>query len=501
MPAWATVRPAETPGTRYLRACRAGISAAGSARERVNRQAYYRRDVVQATRPFVGRQQELALLRAAFDRAAAGQGGVVAVLGEPGIGKTTLCERAADYANHRGGRVLIGHCYEQSLLSLPYLPFIEALNGYVLACDPQQLRSELGPGAGYVARVMPLLAQRLDIELTEPRGDAEEERYRVLDALTEFLRRAAGPQCTVVVLEDLHAADLGTLDLLLHLARRTAESRLLVIGTYRDTEVDRSHRLSSTLAELRRMGHFGRVVLGGLGAGDVRQLLTDLGLVLPHALLADAVLRHTDGNPLFVHELARLLASDAGAADYSAALSTIPEGLRAVIGQRLARLSPPTLQLLSVAAVVGREFDVSVLQSIAGLGEDGLASAIQEALRAGRLHEHARPGSLRYRFAHALFCQTLYEEVVGPRRVRLHQQVARMLENRYAAHLDVHAAELAEHFARSTDPDDLAKAIVYHERAAHAAVGVAAFGEAADAYRQALQLLGAVEPHADLGAL
>ncbi len=467
----------------------------------MNRQAYYRRDVVQATRPFVGRQQELALLRAAFDRAAAGQGGVVAVLGEPGIGKTTLCERAADYANHRGGRVLIGHCYEQSLLSLPYLPFIEALNGYVLACDPQQLRSELGPGAGYVARVMPLLAQRLDIELTEPRGDAEEERYRVLDALTEFLRRAAGPQCTVVVLEDLHAADLGTLDLLLHLARRTAESRLLVIGTYRDTEVDRSHRLSSTLAELRRMGHFGRVVLGGLGAGDVRQLLTDLGLVLPHALLADAVLRHTDGNPLFVHELARLLASDAGAADYSAALSTIPEGLRAVIGQRLARLSPPTLQLLSVAAVVGREFDVSVLQSIAGLGEDGLASAIQEALRAGRLHEHARPGSLRYRFAHALFCQTLYEEVVGPRRVRLHQQVARMLENRYAAHLDVHAAELAEHFARSTDPDDLAKAIVYHERAAHAAVGVAAFGEAADAYRQALQLLGAVEPHADLGAL
>ncbi len=425
----------------------------------------------------------------------------MAVLGEPGIGKTTLCERAADYANHRGGRVLIGHCYEQSLLSLPYLPFIEALNGYVLACDPQQLRSELGPGAGYVARVMPLLAQRLDIELTEPRGDAEEERYRVLDALTEFLRRAAGPQCTVVVLEDLHAADLGTLDLLLHLARRTAESRLLVIGTYRDTEVDRSHRLSSTLAELRRMGHFGRVVLGGLGAGDVRQLLTDLGLVLPHALLADAVLRHTDGNPLFVHELARLLASDAGAADYSAALSTIPEGLRAVIGQRLARLSPPTLQLLSVAAVVGREFDVSVLQSIAGLGEDGLASAIQEALRAGRLHEHARPGSLRYRFAHALFCQTLYEEVVGPRRVRLHQQVARMLENRYAAHLDVHAAELAEHFARSTDPDDLAKAIVYHERAAHAAVGVAAFGEAADAYRQALQLLGAVEPHADLGAL
>src|SRR6266542_2256945 len=386
----------------------AGISAAGSARERVNRQAYYRRDVVQATRPFVGRQQELALLRAAFDRAAAGQGGVVAVLGEPGIGKTTLCERAADYANHRGGRVLIGHCYEQSLLSLPYLPFIEALNGYVLACDPQQLRSELGPGAGYVARGHAAVG-------ATPRYRADRTSWRCGG---RALPRA---RCADRILASCSRASV--------------------------------HRCGSGRFARSRPGH------------------------------------------------ARLLASDAGAADYSAALSTIPEGLRAVIGQRLARLSPPTLQLLSVAAVVGREFDVSVLQSIAGLGEDGLASAIQEALRAGRLHEHARPGSLRYRFAHALFCQTLYEEVVGPRRVRLHQQVVRMLENRYAVHLDVHAAELAEHFARSTDPDDLAKAIVYHERAAHSAVGVAAFGEAADAYRQALQLLGAVEPHADLGAL
>jgi DNA-binding CsgD family transcriptional regulator len=444
------------------------------------------------TRPFVGRQRELELLTTAFDRASAGQGSVLAVLGEPGIGKTTLCERAVDHASSRGGRVLTGRCYEQSQLALPYLPFIEALRAYVDQQDAATLCTELGSSAAYVARVIPRLASRIDIKPAERAGDAEEDRYWLLEAMTTLVLQAANGHGTLLLLEDMHAADLGSLDLLLHLGRRVSNSKLAVVVTYRDGEVDRAHPLSGALAELRRIADFGRVGLAGLGATDIQQLLTDLGISDANAPLADAVLKHTDGNPLFVHEVARLLVEPSG--DFTTALSSVPEGIRDVIGQRLARLSARTTRLLSVAAVIGREFDLSALQSIAGLAEEDLTAAITEATRGGLLQEQSRVGSVRYRFAHALFRQTLYEEIDGPRRVRLHQQVARMLESRYATRLQAHAAELAEHLSRCTDLADLAKAITFYEQAANAAVEVAAFGEAVRSLRQALQLLEVVAP-------
>jgi DNA-binding CsgD family transcriptional regulator len=448
------------------------------------------------TRPFVGRQRELELLTAAFDRASARQGSVLAVLGQPGIGKTTLCERAVDYASGRGGRVLTGRCYEQRQLALPYLPFIEALRAYVDQQDAATLRNELGSNAAYVARVMPRLASRMQIEPAQRAGEAEEDRYWLLEAMTALVLRAAEGQATLLLLEDLHAADLGSLDLLLHVGRRISKSQLVVVVTYRDGEVDRAHPLSETLAELRRAGDLGRVALGGLETADIQELLIDLGVSDANAALADAVFKHTDGNPLFVHEVARLLLGPTG--DSTFALSSVPDGILAVIGQRLARLSAGTTRLLSVAAVIGREFDLAVLQSIAGLGEEELIAAVTEATRGGLLREQVQLGSVRYRFAHALFRQTLYQEVPGPRRIRLHQQVARMLESRYATRLEAHAAELAEHFSRCTDSADLAKAITFFEQAANAAIEVAAFGEATHSLRQALQLLDVVAPDDEL---
>src|SRR5215213_6038282 len=209
----------------------------------------------EGSRPCVGREQELRQLQRAFDAAAAGRGALVMVVGEPGIGKTTLCEHLAAYASMHDGQVLVGHSYEEGSLSLPYLPFVEALRAYVLACEPGRLRAELGDGVGDVARIVPELRARLAVERAPP-GDPEYDRYRLLQSVATFLCAIAAARPLLLVLEDLHDADKGTLDLLTHLARSLRDSRLLIVGTYRDVEVDRAHPLSGALAELRRAADF-----------------------------------------------------------------------------------------------------------------------------------------------------------------------------------------------------------------------------------------------------
>ncbi|KKL50189.1 hypothetical protein LCGC14_2307990, partial [marine sediment metagenome] len=405
-------------------------------------------------RTFVGRETELRQLQAAFDNALSGQGALVMVVGEPGIGKTTLCEQLATYATLRGGRPLVGHCYEEGSLSLPYLPFVEAMRSYVLAREPDDLMRELGSGAAEVARIVSEVRERVEIELSPP-GDPEEERYRLLQAVTAFLRNAATVQPLLIVLEDLHDADRGTLELLTHVARNLAGMRLVIVGTYRDIEVDRAHALSSALAELRRVTTFSRVLLRGLTPDEVQRMMSGIAGQEIAWGLAEAVHRQTEGNPLFIQEVLRylveegLISRDEGqwrpTGETPLAMS-IPEGLRDVIGKRLSRLSPDCNSLLSVAAVIGREFSLETLRAVAGMSEEALLAALEEAIRVAVLEEKSRVGEIRYRFAHAFFRQTLYEEMIAPRRLRLHQQVARALEEQYAARAEEHATELAEHF-------------------------------------------------------
>ena len=447
-------------------------------------------------RPVVGREPELRQLRGAFDAAAAGHGALVLVVGEPGIGKTTVCEHLAAYAAAQGGQVLTGHCYEEGALSLPYLPFVEALRTHVLARESEPLRAELGETAPDIVRILPELRGRIDTEPAPP-GDPEYDRYRLLQSVVGFFCTIAAAAPLLLVLEDLHDADRGTLDLLIHLARQLSDARLLVVGTYRDVEVDRAHPLSGALAELRRAADFERLALRGLSPDEVQRMMERLAdRDLPRGL-AGAVHRQTEGNPLFIQEVLRFL-SDAGRlgrtgeADLLAV--AIPEGLRDVIGKRLSRLSADCNRVLAVAAVVGREFDLATLEAVASIDEEGLLVALEEAVRAAVLEEQARPGEVRYRFAHAFVRQTLYEELIAPRRLRLHQQVARALEARHARRLDEHVAELAEHFAHSTDPADLEKAVDYGERAAERASSVYAYGEAVRLLEQALQVQEVLDP-------
>lgn len=212
--------------------------------------------------PFIGRDEEHHRLLAGFEAAEAGHGALVTLVGEPGIGKTAFCDQLASHIAARGGRLLVGHCYEQGSLSRPYQPFVEVLESYARACDADTLRSLLGSEADEIARIVPAIREQLHVQLSAP-VDPQEDRLRLLTRVLAFLRSVAAAQPLVLVLEDLHDADRGTLDLLVHLGRNLEGTRLLVVGTYRDVEVDRAHPLSAALIDLRRAANFARVHLRG----------------------------------------------------------------------------------------------------------------------------------------------------------------------------------------------------------------------------------------------
>ncbi|HEY33705.1 MAG TPA: protein kinase [Dehalococcoidia bacterium] len=454
-------------------------------------------------RVFVGREPEQKQLQTAFDGAMSGQGALMMVVGEPGIGKTALCEQLSTYVTLRGGKTLVGHCYEEGSLSLPYLAFVEAMRSYVLSRETRDLRKELGTGAADVARIVSEVREKLKVE-PKPSESPEEERYRLFQAVTSFLTSAAKVQPLLVIFEDLHDSDKGTLEMLTHVSRNLSGARLLIVGTYRDVEVDRTHPLSAALAELRRVATFDRILLRGLNADEVRRMLESITREEVPWSLAEAVHRQTEGNPLFVQEVVRyiveeqLLYREKGkwivTRDKPLEMS-IPEGLRDVVGKRLSSLSPECNNLLSIASAIGREFRLAVLQKVAGVSDDELFTALEEAKGAAVVEERSMVGAtVTYRFTHAFFRQTLYEEIIAPRRILLHQQVGQALEEVYEKRLDEHATELAGHFSYSSNPTDLAKAVSYGEMAAERASNVYAYGEAVRLLEQALKVQEVLDP-------
>jgi tetratricopeptide (TPR) repeat protein len=453
-------------------------------------------------RIFVGRENELKQLQNSFTGAMSGQGALIMVVGEPGIGKTAICEQLATYATLQGGQTLWGHCYEEGSLSLPYLAFVEAMRSYVLDRDPGELKKEMGSGASDVARIVSEVREKLQVEPRET-INPDEDRYRLMQAVTSFLANAATVKPILVILEDLHDADKGTLEMLSHVSRNLGGKRLLLIGTYRDVEVDRSHPLSAALAELRRVSSFGRVLLRGLNIDEVRRMLESLTQENIPVGLAEAVHRQTEGNPLFVQEVVRylteekLLTRETGrlqSSEDTALEMSIPEGLRDVIGKRLSNLSPECNELLSVASVIGREFALDTLKAVVDMDDAVFINVLKEAIQLSILEERSQVGVIRYRFTHAFFRQTLYEELIAPQRLKLHQQVARSMEKLYEKRLEEHASELAEHFSQSTDQANLLKAIEYGKMAARKAVNVYAYSEAVRLYDQAIKVQRVLDP-------
>jgi DNA-binding CsgD family transcriptional regulator len=455
-------------------------------------------DGPQSSRAFVGRERELTQLVAAYESASAGTGSVVLLAGEAGIGKTALCEQLAIRVLGSSGRVLVGHCYEQSSLSLPYLPFIEALHNYVLSSATDLLKDQLGIGAPFVARVLPEVREYLQVQ-PSPLVEPNEDRWRLHQSLADFVRNIAGDPL-LLILEDLHWADRDTLDLLEHLVRNVALAnndaqvpRLLIVATYRDYDLNRES-LSPSLAELRRSGAVvDYISLGGLSIQEVRKLHEILhGGEAPSERI-EMVHQQTEGNPLFVQEMLRYLEDEPAAAHASTDVpARLPAGLRDVVSARLGGLSEACNESLSLGAVIGREFRLDVLQRASGLSQAEIVESLTEAKQAAILEETPRPGGVLYRFRHAVFQQVLYEQLGAGRRLEIHPKVGRALAEVYAGRQDERASELFEHFSNSTDMADLSRAVRYGATAAQAAMNVFAYEQAARLLELTLEVQGLV---------
>lgn len=432
----------------------------------------------------VGRERELQEIADAWRAACAGGRVLVTISGEPGIGKTTLAAHAAARAVADGGLALVGGWDEDA--GAPYQAFRDALAAYASACPRSILRADLRDRGDDIRRLFPDVADLIEAGSTSLHAGAEAERYRLFEALEVWLRAIASRRPVIFVADDMHWADRASLLLLQHIVRSARPARLLVLATYRDTDPDVGE-VSRALPALYRLPETRRIALEGLRSDEVLQLFeraTTERVRRRAQTVAEELHAETAGNPFFLSEIIRHL--DAlGALDTALGSRPIavPDSVRGLVHWRFDQLSDEVFESLSIASVIGQEFDFEVLAEACGTGDDKLLDALDAAGRAGLVREHA-PG--RYGFSHAVVRRTLLDDLSGARRVRVHRRIGEALE--HLGHAT--AAELARHFGAAAALGVAPKAVSYAREAGARAAEELAFEAAVGHYGDALALAG-----------
>jgi class 3 adenylate cyclase len=446
---------------------------------------------------FIGRERELERLIEDVKHSAEGTRRVVFLSGEPGIGKTSLSRQAAQGAHGLGVCVLYGRCDED--LGMTYQPFAEALEHLVVHSDDALLKDHVEKNGGALLSLVPALAKRLP-GVPESTGiDPDSERVRLFSAVVSLLQAASADSGLLLVVDDLHWSDRASLQLLKHVCASSSLPKVMILGTYRDSELAAGDALSDTMASIGRQVETHRIDVVGLEDFEILGMMENLA---GHTLdddgvgLAHAVRRETEGNPFFTTELLRHLGEtglvyqdDSGRWVASEDLyeKGLPQSVRAVVGQRVDRLGEDMRKTLSQAAVIGRDFDVNVLAEVVGIDDDAVLDLVEGAVQAGLLVEVEGIVD-RFSFAHALTQHTLYEDLGATRRARAHRKIADVLEQRYGTAPDSRAAELARHFVAATQTADTAKALTYCKLAGDQALAQLAPADALGWFLQALDL-------------
>jgi DNA-binding SARP family transcriptional activator/tetratricopeptide (TPR) repeat protein len=438
---------------------------------------------------FVGRERELDVLREAWREARRGERRLVLVAGEPGIGKTRLTRQFALEA-HEGGTVLRAGCEEGALV--PYQPFVDALRYLARSRTTERADLFLGPGGEELRRLVPELAGEPPAEQGIAATDPETRRYMLFEAVSLLLTEATARAPLLLVVDDLHWADRGTLHLLRHVMRAAHEAPILIVGTYRPAEVAPPHPLAELMADLRRDGLFERVTLEGLDSGQVAELIASHAGHEAAAGVVSAVCEQTDGNPFFIEEVMRHLIETGRLFErggrWSSALTAdeigVPEAVNDVLQSRLARLSDGCRTTLAQAAVLGREFSFEVLAAMADRGDEEVIAALEEAGAAQLIVEEG-DGST-HAFTHALVREAIYGGLSTPRRQRLHARAARAFE---AVRDDGSVTALAIHYRLAGPAGNAAKAIECSLRAGNEARELSAWEEAAAHWDGALAVM------------
>ncbi len=446
---------------------------------------------------YVGRVAERARLGELWGQAHDGSLRLALVSGEAGVGKTRLSTHLALAAHGEGATVLYGRCDED--LGVPYQPWVQALRHFVAEAPQSVLGAHVERYGGELARLAPTLAERVSALPAPRQSDPETERYLMYAAVSGLLERAGDEEPLLLILDDLQWADAPTLSLLRHIVASGSSIPVMVVGTYRDSDLSREHPLTALLADLHREQGVERIKLTGLDCEDVLALMQ---AAAGHELdedgraLAAEITRETAGNPFFTGEVLRHLRESGAIVQQDGgrwrlvgdvADLGLPQSVREVVGRRVERLGSDARTALSAAAVIGREFDLDLLLAVLELSEDRLLDLLDEAVSASLLQESAERAG-RFTFTHALVEHTLYEDLGRTRRARLHKRVAEALEEQCGEDPGERLGELAGHWAAAVVSTDTAKAIHYAQRAAERALDQLAPDEAARWYRQALDL-------------
>jgi oligopeptide transport system substrate-binding protein len=451
----------------------------------------------------VGREHELGLLQECWQRAGAGQGGVVLISGEAGVGKTRLVEEFASRIRWQGVRVLWGRCYEFERL-LPYQPISEALRAVLPTLTTAELADSAPWTVAEVARLVPQMAEHYpDLEVASS-TDVTQEQARLFDGVACFLSQLSSHQALLVVVEDLHWASESTLQMLHYLARHLAGYHVLLLGTLRAEAVGRRHPLRALQRQLSREGLARLLRLPRLSLDAVEAMVAEMSgageAVVP---LIGRLYRETEGNPFFLMEMVKALfeagmvhlEEGAWRGDFpriSEGDLPLPASLGEAIQARVDRLDDDAQEALRLAAVFGREFDFDQLTWVWGRGEGATLEALDELLRHRLVDEGSGAMGRDYAFTHHKIQEVVYAGLPRRRRQHAHARAGTAMEHLFgAAELERLAGELAYHFEQGRELDKalMGKAIAYLLQAGDRARGQYAHQEAIDYYRRALELL------------